>query len=603
MEVWNPECYELYLRRRSMFQKKLDRVKKKANRISWLRLLSFTLAVFAFGYGLYGPYAGIIYMTIPLAALFGLLVIKHNRLKEEINFLQKLVKINDTARLRLEGKWTAFTERGGRYVDHNHPYTTDLNIFGEGSLFQYINATSSFRGERILAGLLSGPSAAEKIRLRQEAVSDLAARLDFRQYLQAAGMDSFFKEQDPDVIVSWAKRQEYFFRQPGVLLFLPLVTCSVFALGLLGIVSYLPAALLLALQVAIASPGEKKAREHFARVEKAVQRLKRYEKLLCLIEQENFKAPYLIAQKKRLYSGGRFASRQVRLLVNISDRNNLRFSNSMIYLILKFAVFWDLWTLKLLDDWQKKCGLSVCSWFDAAGEVEALSSLAGLYHDNPHWAFANILDGPPTFQAEGLGHPLIAPAERVSNDLAISGPGTFFMITGSNMSGKSTLLRTVGINLVLAYAGAPVCAAKLKCSIMQMYSKMHILDNLEERISTFYAELLRMKMIIDAAVQGTPLLILLDEIFRGTNPQDRIFATRIIIKQLQRLNTVGLVTTHDLELGKLEKEYPGSICNYHFTDEIRDGSIFFDYKIKPGIARTANALSLMKLIGIDVEAE
>ena len=218
-----------------------------------------------------------------------------------------------------------------------------------------------------------------------------------------------------------------------------------------------------------------------------------------MIEQENFKAPYLVAQK-RLYSGGRFASRQVRLLVNIADRNKLRFSNSMIYLILKFAVFWDLWTLKLLDDWQKKCGLSVSGWFDAAGEVEALSSLAGLYHDNPHWAFAHILDSPPTFQAGVWGILSSLPRSGEQRSCYFR-TGHIFYDYRIQYVGEKHVTAHVGINLVLAYAGAPACAAKLKCSIMQIYSKMQILDNLEERISTFYAELLRMKMIIDAAVQ------------------------------------------------------------------------------------------------------
>lgn len=584
-----------------MFQKKLDRTRKKGNAISWLRLLSFILAVLAFGYGLFGSYPETIYLAVPLMILFVLLVIKHICLKEEIEFLQKLVEVNNTARLRLQGKWTAFAERGDHYVDHNHPYSTDLNIFGQGSLFQYINATTSFRGERILAGFLSGAALAGTIKGRQKAVIDLASRLDFRQYLQAAGMDRFFKEQDPETVLTWAESRADAYRWPRTVLYLPVATLSLFVLGLLGFISYFPAVILLFLQVLIAAPGDRKVQEHFIKTEKAVKRLKRYEKIMCFIEQENFKAPLLVAQKKHLYSAGRFASRQIRSLVNIVDRNNLRFSNALIYFIVKFVLLWDLWTLKMLGDWQKSCGMFVRSWFDSTGEVEALSSLAGLYHDNPHWVFPRFQNIPPALQAENLGHPLIAPAERVGNDLSICGPGSFFMITGSNMSGKSTFLRTIGINLVLAYAGGPVCATKFTCSIMEIYSKMQVLDNLEERISTFYAELLRMKMIIDAAGKGEPLIILLDEIFRGTNPRDRIFATRTIIRHLHRLNMIGFVTTHDLELGELEDEYNGLIHNYHFTDEISNNEIHFDYRLKPGIAQTTNAVILMKMVGIPVE--
>ncbi len=594
---------ELYQRRRNIFQEKHDQAQKVSNSISWLRLVFFILAAGAFGYGFYGPYRIVIFLALPLAAVFVWLIMKHMHLKEEIDFLKKLVQINATAGLRLEGKWTAFAERGDHYKDDTHPYTTDLNIFGQGSLFQYINATTSFRGERLLADLLSRPAPIDELEPRQEAVSELANLLDFRQSFQAAGMDALFKQQDPETVQGWAESKLTPGNWSTALLYMPVATFSLFGLGLLGVLSYFPAVVFLVLQVAAALPGERKALERFTKTDKAVQRLKRYEKLMRWIEQENFTAPFLIAQKKRLFPGAQPASRQIRRLVNIADRNNLRFSSSMIYFILKFSVLWDKWTLKMLDDWQKSYGKAVGSWFEATAEVEVLSSLAGLCHDNRHWVFPQVKTGPPAFKARDLGHPLIPPGERVGNNTSLMGPGRFFIITGSNMSGKSTFLRTVGINLVLAYAGAPVCASEFGCSMMQVYSKMQIHDNLEERVSTFYSELIRMKMIIDAAQTGAPLIILLDEIFRGTNPRDRIFATRTIIKQLHTLNVIGLVTTHDYELGELEKEYTRSISNYHFTDEIRDGDIHFDYKIKPGIAQTANAVALMKLVGIEVPEE
>lgn len=596
----NPGLLKLYQQRRSVFREKQDRAQKSSNGISWLRLLFFLLAAGTFLYGLYGPYGGVVYLALPLVVVFVGLVVKHKRLQEEIDFLKKLVTINDTSLLRLDWKWTSFSGRGDHYVDNDHPYTSDLNIFGQGSLFQYIDATSSFRGERLLAEMLSRPAPVEEIEPRQAAISELAFRLDFRQNFQASGMEEHFKRQDPEDVQSWAENFPAPRGWSTALLYLPLLTFSVFILGLLGLVTYLPAVILLGIQIIVALPGERRAQERFAKTDKAVQRLKRYEKLMQWVEQEDFQAPFLIAQKERLFSQEQPASHHVRRIVHIADRNNLRFSNGMIYLILKYTVLWDLWTLKMLDDWQFSCGKSVRSWFEAVGEVEALSSLAGLYHDNRHWVFPWVRAGAPTLQSENLAHPLIAPLERVGNHISLSGPSRFFIITGSNMSGKSTFLRTTGINLVLAYAGAPVCAENLDCSLMEIYSKMQIHDNLEERVSTFYSELKRIKMILDAAQSGAPLLILLDEIFRGTNPRDRIFATRNIISQLQKLNVIGLVTTHDHELAELEKEYNASIINYHFTDEIRDGEMYFDYKIKPGIAQSGNAVTLMKMIGIEV---
>ena len=591
----------LYRRRQALFRQKLGRAQSKSNGISWLRLLFFILAAGAFAYGVYTARAGFYLAALPLAAVFVLLVIKHIRLKEEMEFLQKLVQVNEKACLRLEGKWTGFAGRGERYTDDDHPYSTDLNIFGQGSLFQYLNDTISFQGERLLAEQLSRPQAPEQIKLRQEAVADLAGRLDFRQYFQAAGMDDFFKRQDPQTVLAWAESKVYPLGWKSMLLFLPALTFSLFALGFLGFLPYLPALILLAMQIAAALPGEKKNLARFTATDQAMRRLKPYAALLRYIEQEKFKAPLLKALRKRLFSAGQPASGCVHQLVRIAERNNLRFSNSLIYLVLKYAFLWDLWTLKMLDDWQKNYGRAVRGWFAAAAEIEALASLAGLCHDHPRWVFPRVKAGPPALKAKGLGHPLIAPAKRVANDISLSGAGRFIVITGSNMSGKSTFLRTVGVNLVLAYAGAPVCAAECECSLMRIYTKMHSSDNLEKGISTFYGELLRMKMIMDAAARKAPLLILLDEIFRGTNPRDRILATRNIIGQLLRQNVIGMLTTHDLELGELEKEYPGSIRNYHFTDEIRAGEIHFDYKIKPGLAQTANALALMKLVGIKVE--
>lgn len=593
----------LYLERRFMFQQKLELARQKGNTVSWLRLLSFILAAGAFLYGYYSHQTALLFLSLPLAAIFIWLVIKHIRLKEEIDFLQKLVQINITAGLRLEGKWTEFGGRGDHYVNDDHPYSSDLNIFGQGSLFQYIDTTTSFRGERLLAEQLSRPAPLDEIKPRQEAVSELAGRLDFRQNFEASGMDRFFKKQDPQPVLEWAERTV---SSPSAwtatFLYLPLATFFMFLLGLAGVITYFPAVALFAIQVVIALPGERKALERFSTTDRAVRRLKRYEKLMQLLEEEDLSAPFLVNLKKQLYSREQPASRQVRRLVNIADRNNLRFSSGMIYFILKFTVLWDLWTLKLLDDWQKDCGKSVRGWFEAVAEAEALSSLAGLCHDNGEWVFPVVGGGAPELHGEELGHPLIDPAERVANHLSIMGPGRFFIITGSNMSGKSTFLRTVGINLVLAYAGAPVCATNLHCSIMEIYSKMQIRDNLEKRVSTFYGELIRMKMIMDAAMTGTPMLILLDEIFRGTNPRDRIVATRTIVRQLGRLNMIGLLTTHDLELGELENEDGEKITNYHFTDEIHDGEIHFDYKLKRGIAKTANAIALMKLVGIDVDA-
>lgn len=593
---------ELYRQRESAFREELGFAQRKSRAFSSLRLAVFILAIGALAYGFYSPYSGLP-LALVLLAVFISLIFRHERVKQHIIFLERLVEINLNAGLRLEGKWTAFADDGREYINHNHPYATDLNIFGKGSLFQFVNATGSFLGRQILVEQLSSGAKYAEIEPRQAAVSDLAPRLDFRQYLQAEGMDPFFKKQDPNLVLAWLEENNHASR-PWMerVLFLPPVTIALFVLAFSGYIAYTLPLAALAVQAVIAMLGEKEAKRRFSSTDKAVIRLRRYVELINRVMQEEFTAPFLLQQKKQLIAEGIPASRQVRKLINIADHSYLRYSNALIYFALNIIFLWDLRTLRSLNRWQKRWGRFVRGWFEATGEIEALSSLAGLCHDNPSWAFPTVRQEQPKLLADALAHPLIPSAERVANDLSLVQRGTVFVITGSNMSGKSTLLRTVGINLVLAYAGAPVCARAMTCSLLRIYSKMQVHDNLEERVSTFYAELKRMKMIIDAAKSEEPLIFLLDEIFRGTNSRDRIIATRTVVRQLHQLNTIGLISTHDLELGLLAKECPG-ISNHHFTDEIRNGRIHFDFRLKPGISKTANAIALMKMIGIELEEE
>lgn len=592
---------ELYIGRKTAFEEELNMVQNKSRTYSSLRLVAFLLAVGAFTYSFYRSYL-VLPLGLTLFGVFIALIFKHQKLKYRIDFLKKLVQINEDARLRLDGKWTTFQDAGHEYIDYNHPYSMDLNIFGRGSLFQYINTTGSFRGRQILVEQLSSPIPFLEIEARQTAVADLAPRLDFRQHLQAEGMEAFFKKQDPQEVMAWLEENRQVSHSwMDTVLFLPLLTIPLLFLAVIGVVSYMLPLMLLAVQGIVVMLSEKEATHRFSKTEQAVLKLKRYVELMNRIVQQDFTAPLLQKQREMLLSGDLPASRQVQNLIHIVEQSNLRYSNALIYYPLNILLLWDLRILSRLKMWQSHWGSYVRCWFDATGEVEALSCLAGLCHDNPHWSFPQVVDDSPVLAAEALAHPLISATERVANDVSMPCRGTVFVITGSNMSGKSTLLRTVGINLVLAYAGAPVCAHNMTCSQMRVYSKMQIHDNLEEGVSTFFAELKRMKMIIDAAKSGDPLVFLLDEIFRGTNSRDRIIATRNVIRQLSKLNTIGLISTHDLELGLLAEEFPGLISNYHFDDDIQDDRMHFDYRLKPGISQTANAIALMKMIGIQVE--
>lgn len=592
---------ELYQKKLAQYEAALADTKNQDNKFVFYRSL---LALGVLGLLIYGYLKGLAaayVLVIPLVILFLLLVNRHQKIRSELTYFENLTKINQRALQRLKGQWPGFSETGEQFVDPEHPYTSDLNIFGQGSLFQYLNTTNLITGEQALAKLLSQKTNCEDIGARQAAVRELSSQLDWRQHLQAIGMGSGAQAGDPTKLWLWAREQVFFLPSKALYLLtvLPITTWVLIFLMAFGLLpTYVPLGLLI-LQVLLVTVGQVFMGRAFQDTEKAVLELQRLAKLLAYIEGHNFQAPLLLELQKKLLRQNKSASQQVQALSRIASLINLRYS--VFYHFINALFFCDLYTLRLLERWKEQYGMYLERWFHVIGQFEALASLATVAHDNPHWAFPQVEQGNPFFKAVELGHPLLNRDTRVCNDVSLPQPGTIHIITGSNMSGKSTLMRTVGINLVLAYAGAPVCAAELHCSKMQIYTSMRVQDSLEEGISSFYAELKRIKIIIEAAHLKAPLLFLLDEIFRGTNSRDRIAGARTVIKNLAQQNVIGFVTTHDLELGALAEECPEQISNFHFTDRIIDQTITFDYRLKVGISKTTNAIALMKMVGIEVD--
>lgn len=593
---------QIYQKRKKQFEADLLAVERKSNTLSSARLLIFLLAI---GLAIYGWQIGqikFIVSALPLLILFLFLIGKHNEVKNKIKYLGNLIEINRAALLRFSDQWTGFVNNGEKYLAAEHPYAGDLNVFGQGSLFQYINSTTSYMGEEILVKLLRDRADYDKIKPRQQAVKTLASKLDWRQDFQAVGMEEKTQNRDPGPLLAWAAEKPVLLNNRYIkfILLLPIITLAFIILPAINSVSlYIPITLL-ATHLLIAIWGEMVVRKAFGDTGKALSELQRYSRLLKYIEQEKFQDPLLVSLKRDLLGDHITSSHQIKILAKLGERNNYRQSPAF-HFIINVAVFWDLRTLIKLERWKKQSGKFLHKWLKVVGEFEALSSLAILAYDNPNWAFPEVIDGPPKFETASLGHPLINAETRVCNDVSLSTPGTVFIITGSNMSGKSTLLRTIGINLVLAYAGAPVCAKGMSCSVMNIYSGMQIKDDLESKTSTFYAELKRIKLILDGAKLGEPIIFFLDEIFKGTNSKDRILGAQMLIRKLVTLPTIGLITTHDLELGALEKEHPELIKNFHFTDQIENDKISFDYRLKKGISQRTNAIALMKLIGLEIE--
>ncbi|MTI83235.1 MAG: DNA mismatch repair protein MutS [Firmicutes bacterium] len=595
--------YETYRFKRASIKEELSGVMKQNSLLVLLRPLFFLAVVgFSMAYSFLSPKPVYLLFSGISVVIFLLMIVRHNRVKANIKYLELLVHINDVAMQRLDGKWLEFPNTGERFINPEHRYSSDLNMFGQGSLFQYLNAATSHAGEERLAHLLEAQTGLDEIKQRQQAIKELSPRLDWRQHFQATGMlDSIRKSGNLEKLLAWAEEKPVFTNKYiSSLRFCPVITVVLAFLGHLHLVALIPPylwVLPLTMQIIIVAFTSKIAHQSFNKTGNTVNEIRCWSALLKCIEPEKFESALLKGLKRKLVQSGDAPSRRIKKLFNIVERMNLRYSS--LHPVINIGVLWDLQTLIKLEKWRSGSGRSLRSWIQVIAEFEALSSLAGLAHDHPHWTVPEIKESKPAFKAVALGHPLIKDEVRVGNNVELSEPGIILLITGSNMSGKSTLLRTVGINLILAYAGAPVCAKELSCSCMNVYTSIHINDNLEKNISSFYAELQRIKLIVDAAKFGEPIIFLIDEIFKGTNSKDRILGAQAVLKSLHELAAIGLVSTHDLELSRLEQEIP-QIKNYHFTDQISGREITFDYRLKPGVSKSTNAVALMKIIGIKI---
>lgn len=537
-------------------------------------------------------------------ALFIYLVVRHERLKNHMIYTTLLRDINTSSLKRLQGEWDTFTDDGGDFKDSNHSYSEDLDIFGKKSLFQWINAANTFIGRHKLSELLLGIIGnSDDIRERQEAVDELATMLSWRQRFLAEGMLAKGKMRDPGELIRWARESSEFFRKFWVISIIrvcPIITVILVITGLIMDKTpwYLPVAALV-VQFALLSYKKKERYRMFSMAENYAADLKVYYKMIKLFETRKFKSLHIKSMKDTIKDKkGLEVFKQVdklsAIIDSISNRRNL------FYVFFNILALWDLQNMIALERWKQNSGHVLKKWFDALGKIEALASLAVIRFENPDWIMPVICDeNEPVFATKRIGHPLLT-GERTYNDFTIDKKVKVLLITGSNMSGKSTLLRTAGINLVLAYAGAPVCASWFQASLMEINTCMRVSDNLGENISSFYAELLRIKKIVTEAESGKKVFFLLDEIFKGTNSLDRHTGARVLINKLSFTHSIGLVSTHDLELCELEREND-RIANYHFQEYYKDGKIYFDYKLRPGPSTTRNALYLMQLAGINVD--
>lgn len=537
-----------------------------------------------------------------LAIIFICLIIYHNIIKDKLNFSKEIININNRYLARVDGNWIDFNDIGEEFIDKEHKYSFDLDIVGKKSLFQFINIANTWNGRKTLArDLLETSYNKTEIYLRQEAIKELSSKLDFCQELEYLGGKHKKELLDPENLIKYAESKEIMIKSQRVrelIHFLPIIVIPLSVAIIIFKMKriYLLIPLLILLQFLLWMIRFSTMNNILKPVGTFKRNLETYMDILKLLEKENFQSKKLNSIKEILFSGEYSSILAIKELDKITERINLRYNNALIYLVFNGLFLWDYECVFLLENWKNTYGLEVKKWIEAIGEVESLISLSVLMQIDEGVSFPIIDNSNLRVSGESLGHPLISNNERVLNNIKID--DSILIITGSNMSGKTTFLRTIGINLVLAYSGGPVYASKMSCPILEIFTSMRVTDDLKNGISTFYAELLRIKEIINYANKNNNIIFLIDEIFRGTNSEDRILGAKNVLGNLNKLGVVGAITTHDLELCILDKY--NRIKNYHFSEQYKNNKIHFDYKIKPGKSTSTNAKYLMESVGIEI---
>jgi hypothetical protein len=543
-----------------------------------------------------------------IAIFLGLLVV-HERVLRRRGRCSRAVELYARGLRRLDGAWVGMGDDGERYVSPEsagggHLYAADLDLFGRGSLFELLCEARTRAGAGTLAAWLLAPAGAEEVRRRQSAVADLAGRLGLREELSTLGQELESELESAD-LARWAGAPS----QLAGLRWLRGVLALLALANLLGILGWWlwgwgPAPLLVAgiLDVLLFLAVRRKVDATLDGVDRASADLSMIAELLLRIEGEPFEASWLIERVGELQVGGASPGREIERLQKLVDLVESR--RNAFFAPFAALVWWTTQLAFAIEGWRARSGALVGRWLEIVGEVEAAASLAVFRYENPEDSFPEILDDDdprsPLLQGTKLGHPLI-PAERcVRNDVDLGGARRALIVSGSNMSGKSTYLRTCGVNVVLALAGAPVRAQSLTLSRLAVGASIRIQDSLMEGASKFYAEITRLRHVLDLTAGDLPVLFLLDEILHGTNSHDRRIGAEAVVRALLERGAIGLVTTHDLALARIAEEPGTRLENVHFQDTLEGGRVRFDYRLRPGVVTRSNALELMREVGLDV---
>lgn len=599
---------EFSVARRDQFARERDNLTRRWNRVANVRLAAFALAAALAAWGLLvGPRALLWLAAVPFAAFVGLVVV-HQRLGQRRQRAAALAEINAEGARRLARAWDSLPLRHADRPDPAHPYAADLDLFGRASLSHLLETTTTPMGEAARRDWLLAPAAPDTIRERQQAAAELAPRVELREELALRGRLSAAERGDPEPFLRWAEGEPWLAKRRGLVWAARAsvaglaVTAALSAAGMLAVPLW---GLFLAVNIVINQAAGARVRELVAAPAEHKTALLAYAGLLETLGAAEVAAPLLRRLQERITAGGPRAHELLGRLALLT-----RFwapASSLGHWPLQALFLWDVHLLDRLEAWQAVAGRRARDWLTALGEAEALAAFGTLAHDHPAWTFPVIDPAAEAIAAHGIGHPLLPDEVRVVNDVTVGPPGAFLLVTGSNMSGKSTLLRAIGVNVALAGAGGPVCATAFRLPPVSLWTSVRVQDSLERGVSFFMAELQRLKQVVDAARDAGPddprVLYLLDEILQGTNTAERQIAARRIIHFLVEQGALGAVSTHDLGLAE-GPELAAAARPVHFRETLHeDGSgppMTFDYRLRPGLATSTNALRLMDLIGLDV---
>ena len=593
----NSETKSFYFEKKEKFASELQSVSFFLKQMTWYRLFSFILIFAPASILGFQSWLTLIF-TVVFIVFFFFLVKKNISLEKEKRKLTVLKKLVDDELLALEHEFSHF-ENGKEFIDTGHFFSYDLDLFGEGSLFQFVNRTSTRGGRKKLADWLIKPELGKKeIENKQQTIKELAKEPEWRLQFMAGGLLFEGTEKMTTEIENWAETELDFRKNvlaKWLIKFVPVLTLLALIPSIAGF-SNLFISVMVLIQWGLMFSYRKQISRYFRFFDQKSELLEKYMQLLQLIEKSKFQSEYLLTLQSKIQqpvSASKIFNELKSLVKEFEYRGNI-----IAGFFLNSVFLWDIRCIYKLWEWHCENRKKLKLWLEVISETDALISLSNFACNHPEYVFPSIHEGDFTFNAKQMGHPLLNPVKRVNNDMEISGWSKVLIITGANMAGKSTFLRTVGVNLVLARMGAPVCAKEMALTPVKIYTNMRTTDSLLKDESYFFAELKRIKGVLDRLQNNERFFVILDEMLKGTNSVDKLNGSRKLIRKLLELNSVSLIATHDLKLSEIEYEFPHQVFNKCFEIRIENEELVFDYKLSDGVTQTMNATFLMKKMGI-----